>query len=169
MKRIILFFILLLLSLNISISLNAQELNLDALEKAVLINKRNGHQWTVYKVIKDLDQQIGMSGRKSFPKQQGLLFVYPYSGPKQFWMPDTYFNLDIIFLDQNLKVVAVERNVPSHPGRSESLKPIYRTKTYLSQYILEIEASLNSDWFKEHDQLEFLTNSVKSPMGPAKK
>ena len=54
-------------------------------------------------------------------------------------MPNTYFNLDIIFLDRQLKVLAIERNVPAHPGMQEP-PMIYRTKNYYAHHVLEIRA-----------------------------
>ncbi len=41
----------------------------------------------------------GLSGVKSdnFGLNQGVLFFYTIEEPRRFWMPDTYFNLNIIF------------------------------------------------------------------------
>ncbi len=83
----------------------------------------------------------GLSGLKpkDFGSNEGMLFVNGEVAPRQFWMPDTYFNLDIIFLGPNLEVVGIEKNVPHHPGEKEP-PPIYRTKTYLAKYILETKS-----------------------------
>ena len=81
-----------------------------------------------------------VSGLRTLEINQGMLFVYKEEGPRRFWMPDTYFNLDIIFLDKNLVIVAIEKNVPHHPGRKVP-PPIYSTKTYRAKYVLEIKAN----------------------------
>lgn len=83
----------------------------------------------------------GLSGLKAaeFKDSQGMLFVNPEMGPRRFWMPDTFFNLDIIFLDHDLKVVGIEKNVPAHPGMGEP-PTIYKTDTYSAQFVLEIKA-----------------------------
>lgn len=83
----------------------------------------------------------GLSGLKSsqFKKTQGMLFVNSEMGPRRFWMPDTYFNLDIIFLDSDLRIIGLEKNVPAHPGTKGPLT-IYRTETYKAQFILETKA-----------------------------
>jgi uncharacterized membrane protein (UPF0127 family) len=99
----------------------------------------------------------GLSGLKAaeFKESMGLLFVNPSMGARRFWMPDTYFNLDIIFLDQDLKIVGLEKNVSAHPGLSEP-PVIYKTKTYLAQYILETKAgSAFSKKLKINDHLKF--------------
>ena len=83
----------------------------------------------------------GLSGLKSneFKNSKGMLFVNPNIGPRRFWMPNTYFNLDIIFLDHDLKIVGIEKNVPAHPGLAEP-PAIYKTDTYMAQFVLETKA-----------------------------
>jgi uncharacterized protein len=91
--------------------------------------------------ITNREQTIGLSGKKlaQMTKTEGLLFFYLNDGRRQFWMPNTYFDIHIIFLDKDLKVVGLERNVPHHPGKQEPPK-IYRTKAYLARHVLEIRA-----------------------------
>ncbi len=92
--------------------------------------------------ITNEEQVQGLSGTKesSFSNNQGLLFFYLSTGPRQFWMPNTFFNLHIIFLDKNLKVIAIEKNVPAHPGLKKT-PFIYKTKPYFARHVLEIKAS----------------------------
>ena len=87
------------------------------------------------------DQTKGLSGRKvnTFPKNRGMLFLYQKDGPRQFWMPNTYFDLDIFFLDKNYKILAVERKVKAHPGR-DTPPPIARTKVHYCRHVLELRA-----------------------------
>lgn len=103
------------------------------------------------------EQSKGLSGLRpeKMSQQEGMLFVYNSVAPRQFWMPDTYFNLDIIFLAPDLKVIGIEKNVPAHPGLKEP-PVIYRTKTYNAQYILETKAgSPFSGPLKIGDQLKW--------------
>ena len=91
-----------------------------------------------------------------FQDNEGMLFVYDKSGPRRFWMPDTYFNLDIYFLDSNYKILAVEKNVPHHPGRQEP-PAIYQTKTYEAQHVLELKSSSKiSKKLKKGNQLKLI-------------
>lgn len=99
----------------------------------------------------------GLSGLKSqeFKDSMGMLFVNPDMGPRRFWMPDTYFNLDITFLDRDLKIVAIEKNVPAHPGMNEP-PTIYKTETYPAQFILETKSGAKfSKKLKKGDLLKF--------------
>ena len=87
------------------------------------------------------EQNIGLSGTrdKDFKKNQAMLFFYKEDGMRKFWMPNTLFDLDIFFLDSNMKVIAIERNVPHHPGVQEP-PAIYRTKTYNCRHVLEMRS-----------------------------
>jgi uncharacterized protein len=91
--------------------------------------------------ITQREQTIGLSGSRieSMSKYEGLLFFYLQDGMRQFWMPNTLFDIHIIFLDKNLKIVGLEKNVPHHPGRQEP-PAIYRTKSYYARHVLEIRA-----------------------------
>ena len=51
----------------------------------------------------------GLSGdsENQFKKDEGLLFFYSKRGRRSFWMPDTYFPLDLFFLDKKLKLLLI--------------------------------------------------------------
>lgn len=104
------------------------------------------------------EQSRGLSGLKpnDFKINEGMLFINSDESPRTFWMNDTYFNLDIIFLSKDLKIVGVEKNVPFHAGSNEPPK-IYRTHTYRSQFVLETKGKAPfSRSLKVNDQLRFL-------------
>jgi uncharacterized membrane protein (UPF0127 family) len=41
-----------------------------------------------------------------------MLFVFPLERQNAFWMKNTYIPLDMVFLDQEMKVVGILENVP---------------------------------------------------------
>lgn len=88
------------------------------------------------------EQSHGLSGVRpnQMPPNQGMLFIYREPEMRRFWMPDTYFDLDIFFLDENLKVLDVERNVKHHPGFSEP-PPVATTRSIYSNHVLEVSSS----------------------------
>ncbi|MBK23340.1 MAG: hypothetical protein CME70_04980 [Halobacteriovorax sp.] len=103
---------------------------------------KDGKLIKVELALTDKTQKQGLSGRKagSLKANQGMLFVYDNTEPRSFWMPDTYFDLDIFFLNKDLTIVHIERDVPHHPGRKEP-PAIARTKAVNCQYVLELDAA----------------------------
>lgn len=53
----------------------------------------------------------GLSGRKSINEKHTMLFAFEDMKERCFWMKDMKFSIDIVWLDQSKKVVAVEQNV----------------------------------------------------------
>ena len=74
----------------------------------------------------------GLSGRNSMGEDEGMLFVFDHPDKYAFWMKDMNFSLDMIWLDQDLKVVYIEKNA----------KPESYPKTFgpnqNSLYVLEV-------------------------------
>ena len=53
----------------------------------------------------------GLSGRKTFPKNHVMLFVFSDNTYNGFWMKDMYLSIDMVWLDENRNVVHIEREV----------------------------------------------------------
>lgn len=108
-------------------------------------------------VFTDKDQQQGLSGVKpqDFADNEGMLFFYLEEGEKNFWMPDTYFDLDIIYLDQNLNIVDIVRKLPHYRGRHNP-HLIPRARPVWSRHALEMKSgSPISGKLKVGDQLQW--------------
>lgn len=101
----------------------------------------SGKELKVFMALSSKQQTQGLSGLKEheFAKNEAMFFPGKAPMMRGFWMPDTYFNLDIFFIDQNMKIVEIERNVPHHPGRQEP-PTIARTKQVFCQHVLEIRS-----------------------------
>ncbi|MDH4468302.1 MAG: DUF192 domain-containing protein [Bacteriovoracaceae bacterium] len=110
---------------------------------SVLKNSK-GNNFKTYLAVSVSEQTLGLSELKDeeWGQDDSMFFWSEEDSDRAFWMPDTYFNLDIFFLDKDLKVVGVERNVPFHIGR-ENPESIPRTKTYFSRFVLELKSSSN--------------------------
>lgn len=50
-------------------------------------------------------RELGLSGRKSLPKETGLLFVFEGQNYHGFWMKDMKFPIDIFWFDDSFKLV----------------------------------------------------------------
>jgi uncharacterized membrane protein (UPF0127 family) len=88
------------------------------------------------------EQTQGLSGVKEheIANNEAMIFIYEQAGPRSFWMPNTYTDLDIFFLDSNFKVLHVQRKVPAHPGMQEP-PAIARTPNVYATHVLELKAS----------------------------
>lgn len=60
----------------------------------------------------DAERALGLMFRRSLPELSGMLFVFPTERQNSFWMKNTYIPLDMVFLDQEMKVVGILENVP---------------------------------------------------------
>ena len=67
--------------------------------------------------------QIGLMHRRSMPQDRGMVFTFPQAQPLGFWMKNTYIPLDIVYLDENGKVVSVKQMKPLDESRVESDAP----------------------------------------------
>jgi len=75
----------------------------------------------------------GLMHRRSIPKTAGMLFIFDRSQLLFFWMKNTYIPLDIIFADENMRIVTVKKN--ARP-LSEKLIPSIRD----AMYVVEVNA-----------------------------
>lgn len=66
-------------------------------------------------------QSKGLMFRRELPPDRGMLFVFPRQELKAFWMKNTFIDLDMVFLDADLKVLRVFHRVHrSSPGQTDS-------------------------------------------------
>lgn len=88
------------------------------------------------------DMEQGLSGVQSqdFTENQGMLFFYTTEQEMHFWMPDTYFDLDLIFMDKDLKITDIIRKLPHYIGRANP-ELIPRARGVWAKYVLEMKAT----------------------------
>jgi len=79
----------------------------------------------------------GLSGRKILPQRQGMLFVFPNLEVHSMWMPNMYFPLDIVWIDNEKKIIKIEENISPCSGTNNctSYSSLYPTK-----YAIELNA-----------------------------
>ncbi|QBA64756.1 DUF192 domain-containing protein [Muriicola soli] len=97
----------------------------------------------------DYETQTGLMYRESMEKDQGMLFIFPEEAYHSFYMKNTRFPLDIIYINKDLKVSSIIAN--AQPLDEESLpseNPV--------MYVLEVNAGLVGIWeLKPGDYIEF--------------
>jgi len=106
--------------------------------------KINDKEYIVEVAETEDQKEVGLQNMHYLPEDEGMLFVYDEPEDIGFWMEDTYIPLDIIFIDEDFKVISVAK------GQPES-KDIHEEKNV--SYVLE----LNQDsGVGVGDELEFL-------------
>lgn len=87
-------------------------------------------------VISDTPElrERGLSGREKLAANEGMLFVFEEPRPYGFWMKDMRFSIDIIWFDQNRKIIDVWES--AHP----SSYPKVFTPRAPAQFVLEVPA-----------------------------
>ncbi|MFX0555211.1 DUF192 domain-containing protein [Maribacter sp. CXY002] len=100
----------------------------------------------------DYETQTGLMYRKGMETKQGMLFIFPKVSMHSFYMKNTEFPLDIIFIDEHLKIASFQKNAqPLNERGLSSLVPV--------KYVLEINAGLSDNWSLEvGDTVEFVRN-----------
>lgn len=76
----------------------------------------------------------GLSGRQNLPEDSGMLFMYAQSGVYCYWMKDMNFSIDMIWLDDQKKIVHIEPNV------SPQTFPKSFCPSTPARYVLEVSA-----------------------------
>jgi uncharacterized membrane protein (UPF0127 family) len=100
-------------------------------------------------------QKKGLSGRDSLAENAGVIFVYPSKSILAFWMVDTKFNIDLLWINDD-KIVGLERNmlVPVAGTEDKDLL-IYRSPEAVDR-VLEINSGLVDKYgIKVGDKLEY--------------
>ncbi len=78
----------------------------------------------------------GLQYRRSLDKDAGMLFIFPQNVEAAFWMKNTLIPLDMFWLDQDKKVVYIEKSAA--PCLQEQC-PTYGPKEMV-RYVLEANA-----------------------------
>jgi uncharacterized membrane protein (UPF0127 family) len=87
----------------------------------------------------DYQIQTGLMYRKSMEPNRGMLFIFKYQKPLSFYMKNTEFSLDIIYINNAKKIVSITKNTtPFDQTSLPSGAP--------ARYVLEVNAGLTDDW-----------------------
>lgn len=90
----------------------------------------------------DATRQMWLMYRESLPSQSGMLFVFDTSYPHGFWMKNTLLPLDMIWIDEDKKIVDIQTAIPCNADPCPSYIPSGN-----ATYVLEI----NGWWADRYD------------------
>lgn len=81
-------------------------------------------------------RQIGLSGQTSLPRNGGMVFVFERPEAVCFWMRDMRFDLDIIWLDSDKKIIKI----------AEAISPNTYPQSFcpggLAKYVVELNSGV---------------------------
>jgi hypothetical protein len=98
----------------------------------------------------EYETQTGLMYRTKLGTNQGMLFIFPNTQMRSFYMKNTKIPLDIIYIDEELHIVSFQKN--AKPFDETSLPSEAPAK-----YVLEINAGLSDEWQLEiGDKIDFI-------------
>lgn len=99
--------------------------------------KIGGQMLKVDLALTPAEQEKGLSGKISLASNTGMLFIFPEPGKYYFWMKNMNFPIDMIWFDENLQVIFIQKDVlpESYP---ETFGPNQNSK-----YVLEVSAGFS--------------------------
>ena len=91
--------------------------------------------------VSSFDRQKGLSDKKMIGDNSGLLFVFENSDRHGFWMKDMNFPIDIVWIDENKKIV----------GISSNLSPETYPEIFLPPQNIKYALEINADMAKKYN------------------
>ncbi|GAB4112027.1 MAG: hypothetical protein OHK0057_34080 [Thermoflexibacter sp.] len=81
----------------------------------------------------DGERQQGLMYRTQLEDSQGMLFIFPETEMQSFWMKNTLISLDILFVNENMEIVTIQKY--AQPKSEQSLR-----STKPAKYVVEVNA-----------------------------
>lgn len=87
----------------------------------------------------EYETQTGLMYRSGMERKQGMLFVFPDISMRSFYMKNTEFPLDLIFIKDDLTIGSFQENAqPLNESSLPSKVPV--------RYVLEVNSGLVAQW-----------------------
>jgi Uncharacterized conserved protein len=96
-----------------------------------------GQRFQVEIADDDAERARGLMFRDVLPDGQGMLFIHDRQEPQAYWMKNTRIPLDILYFDEQRRLVSQQRNVP--PCSAGDRCPPYPSRRP-ARYVLELNA-----------------------------
>lgn len=96
-----------------------------------------GQRYSVEVADDEAERARGLMFRDELPATHGMLFIHETEEPQSYWMKNTHIPLDILFFDNQRRLVAQQRDVP--PCSLGDGCPPYPSEAP-ARYVLELNA-----------------------------
>lgn len=97
-----------------------------------------GHEVQIEVAHRLITRTTGLMFRKEMPWDTGMLFVFPDSSPRAFWMKNTYIPLSIAFMNERAEIL----NILEMPPRTE--------ERFFSKGPAKFALEMNAGWFSKN-------------------
>lgn len=130
------------------VSLNDEKLSLNIGSKNYLLDVART----------DEEKSKGLAKFDKIKDNEGMIFIFDKPGRYSFYMKDMKFNIDIIYLNEDQKVVDIFKNAQfkdyKNPYDYEVYKPNYNSK-----FVIELKAGeIDNSGIKLGDKIDFSLN-----------
>jgi uncharacterized protein len=94
----------------------------------------HGKTYATELALDDASREHGLMDRTRLAPDHSMLFVFPNSEPRYFWMKNTLIPLDILYFDQDRKLISIAAD--AQPCKADPCKmyPSYGS----AKYVLEL-------------------------------
>jgi uncharacterized membrane protein (UPF0127 family) len=96
-----------------------------------------GHRYSIEIADDDAERARGLMFRDDMAADHGMLFIHDSEAPQSYWMKNTRIPLDILYFDDNRRLVSQQRDVP--PCSLGDQCPPYPSDAP-ARYVLELNA-----------------------------
>jgi len=96
-----------------------------------------GQRYSIEIADDDAERARGLMFRDEMAADHGMLFIHDSEGPQSYWMKNTRIPLDILYFDDNRRLVSQQRDVP--PCSLGDQCPPYPSDAP-ARYVLELNA-----------------------------
>lgn len=86
------------------------------------------------------ERRLGLSGQPALANDEGMLFIFDEPDFHGIWMKNMNFSIDILWIDENQRVVHIEEQISPSTYPDETFTPSVEAKYVLEIYTGQVDA-----------------------------
>lgn len=97
----------------------------------------------------EYERELGLMNRNEMQENQGMLFIFPIQKDLSFWMRNTLISLDMIFVNDQKKIVTIQKNTKilsetSYPSSEPALYVVEVLAGFTDRHNIQVGDKI--DW-----------------------
>lgn len=97
----------------------------------------------------EYERQLGLMNRKEMKENEGMLFIFPMQQLQSFWMRNTLISLDIMFVNDQKKIVTIHKDTKilsetSYPSSAPSIYVVETLAGFADRHNIKVGDTI--DW-----------------------